>query len=79
MPDTGGHQLMDHINQKAPDIDVIIIIGNASLEFARFLYPLNSPRRGRSPVFHPHPAVYTGICIHRIFLQSPDNDPGPVR
>jgi len=34
MPDTNGHQLMDLINQKCPDTDVIIITGNASLEFA---------------------------------------------
>ena len=34
MPDTNGHQLMDLINQKSPDTDVIIITGNASLEFA---------------------------------------------
>ena len=34
MPDTNGHQLMDIINQKSPDTDVIIITGNASLEFA---------------------------------------------
>ena len=79
MPDTGGHQLMDHINQKAPDIDVIIITGNASLEFARFLDLLNSARCGRSLESHPHPAVYADICIHRIFQQSPDIDPGPVR
>ncbi len=34
MPDTNGHQLMDLINQKSQDTDVIIITGNASLEFA---------------------------------------------
>lgn len=34
MPDTNGHQLMDLINQKSRDTDVIIITGNASLEFA---------------------------------------------
>ena len=34
MPDTDGHQLMDLINQKNPDSDVIIITGYASLEFA---------------------------------------------
>ena len=34
MPDTDGHQLMDFINQKTPDTEVIIITGNTSLEFA---------------------------------------------
>jgi PAS domain S-box-containing protein len=34
MPDTDGHQLMDLINQKNPDTDVIVITGDASLEFA---------------------------------------------
>ena len=34
MPDTNGHQLMDLVNQKSRDTDVIIITGNASLEFA---------------------------------------------
>jgi len=34
MPDTDGHQLMDLINQKNPDTDIIIITGNTSLEFA---------------------------------------------
>jgi len=34
MPDTDGHQLMDLINQKNPDTDVIVITGHASLEFA---------------------------------------------
>jgi PAS domain S-box-containing protein len=34
MPDTDGHQLMDLINQKNPETDIIIITGNASLDFA---------------------------------------------
>jgi two-component system cell cycle sensor histidine kinase/response regulator CckA len=34
MPDTDGHQLMDLINQKDPDTDVIVITGDTSLEFA---------------------------------------------
>jgi two-component system cell cycle sensor histidine kinase/response regulator CckA len=34
MPDTDGHQLMDLINQKNSETDIIIITGNASLEFA---------------------------------------------
>jgi PAS domain S-box-containing protein len=34
MPDTDGHQLMDFINQKNPDTDVIVITGDTSLEFA---------------------------------------------
>jgi len=34
IPDTDGHQLMDLINQKNPDTDIIIITGNTSLEFA---------------------------------------------
>ncbi len=34
MPDTDGHQMMDLINQKNPDTEVIVITGNASLEFA---------------------------------------------
>jgi PAS domain S-box-containing protein len=34
MPDTDGHQLMDLINQKNPDTDVIVITGDTSLEFA---------------------------------------------
>ena len=34
MPDTDGHQLMDFINQNNADTDVIVITGNASLEFA---------------------------------------------
>ena len=34
MPDMDGHQLMDIINQKDPDTDVIVITGDTSLEFA---------------------------------------------
>ena len=34
MPDTDGHQLMDLINEKSPDTDVIIITGDASLDSA---------------------------------------------
>ena len=34
IPDTDGHQLIDLINQKSPDTDVIVIIGDASLDFA---------------------------------------------
>ena len=34
MPDTDGHQMMDLINQKDPDTDVIVITGDTSLEFA---------------------------------------------
>ena len=34
IPDTDGHQLMDLINRKSPDTDVIVITGNTSLEFA---------------------------------------------
>ena len=35
IPDTDSHQLMDLINQKNPDTDVIVIIGDASLDFAK--------------------------------------------
>ena len=34
IPDTDGRQLMDLINQKSPDTDVIVITGDASLDFA---------------------------------------------
>ena len=34
IPDTGGHQLMDLVNEKNPDTDVIVITGNESLDFA---------------------------------------------
>ena len=34
MPDTDGHQLMDLINEKSPDTDVIVITGDTSLESA---------------------------------------------
>ena len=34
IPDTDGHQLMDLINQKSPDTGVIVITGDASLDFA---------------------------------------------
>ncbi|MEE4606581.1 MAG: response regulator [Desulfobacteraceae bacterium] len=34
IPETDGHQLMDLINEKNPDTDVIVITGNDSLDFA---------------------------------------------
>jgi PAS domain S-box-containing protein len=34
IPDTDGHQLMDLINQKSPDTDVIVITEDASSDFA---------------------------------------------
>jgi PAS domain S-box-containing protein len=34
IPDTDGHQLMDLVNEKNPNTDVIVITGNESLDFA---------------------------------------------